>query len=373
MFSDLAFRLVPRSTDVNWSYSKCAPFSLTGFNPFERAYYYGQGSRFAAWLTDPYGSARNFNENDLLVREVLFMTHDYLHAWTYSIIDRLFPGLRLLHGAITRDTFDDYVFCHLLSETVATIGVDYWLLCERGVNEFCPIGSNMGPLTVSYREARLPEYRRFCPRLEVQAPAFFQTLATFYCTGEFPGFDADDLRRSPQLLSWLRHELSYGATQRTLTRRWLAYLSDEPIARDDWSAPLDTDAPVRRQLVEEVGRLLWAMVKDGRTGLEIERPASPPARGARPGKPPDFRFVNVARVPEAEWTRALQPTSPENFKFFLYQYLGQIPLEAFPERLLKHVSLLLMHCDLSLTLDLTRDLPRREPLDDEPRDLMIAN
>ena len=300
VFADVSFRFIPRSTDVSWTYGRHIPITLTGFNPFEFAFYYGQDSRFAAWLDDPFSSARQFNDDDLLVREVLFMAHDYLHAWTYSAIHRLFPGLRVLHGAITAATFEDYVFCHLLSETVATIGVDYWLLCEREVNAFCPIGSTMGPLTVSYREARLPEYRRFCPQLEIQTPAFFRTLATFYCSGEFPGFDADDLRRSPQLLKWLRHELSYGVTQRALTRRWLAYLADEPIelAEQDACAPVSIDSPVRQQLIDELAVLLWAKVKEGRPGTELELPGAPAARHAPPSKPPDFRFVNLARIPE---------------------------------------------------------------------------
>ena len=372
-FCDLSFRFQPRHSDVRWSYEGHVPIALTGFNPFELTFYYGQDSRFAAWLSDPFGSAREFNDSDLLVKEVLFMTHDYLHAWTYSVIDRMFPALRVLHGAITADTFEDYVFCHLLSETVATIGLDYWSLCVRGVNAMCAIGSNVGPLTVSYREALLPEYRRFCPDLEVQTPAFFRTLATFYCTGEFPGFDADDLRRSPQLLSWLRHELSYGETQRALTRRWLAYLADVPIelTESELGAPLAIHSELRQRLVDEVGQALWAVVKqDAATGLE--RPAVPAARHAALHKPPDFRFINLARIPEPQWA-PLRPDSEEHFKFFLHQLLAQHELTAVPERLLKHIPVLLRQRDAALALDLLRDIPRRSPLAGEPRDLMIPN
>lgn len=375
VFCDLSFRFVERSTDVNWTYNRNLPIALTGFNPFEFTFFYGQDSCFAAWLGNPFGSARELNDNDLLVKEVLFMGHDYLHAWSYSAIDRLFPSLRLLHGAITAETFEDYVFCHLVTESAATVGLDYWFLCQHSVNEFCPIGSNMGALTVGYREARLPEYRRFCPDLEVQTPDFFHTIANFYCTGEFPGFDADDLRRSPQLLSWLRHELSYGETQRKLTRRWLAYLAAEPIALDEQAlaAPIATDTPLRRQIIEELAPLLWAKVKNEGPRLDLERPATPPARHAPLDRPPDFRYVNLGRIPEPEWTRSTQPLSDENFKFFLYQFLGQIPRSSFPERLLKHIPLLLQQRDVLLAQDLLRDLPRRAPLVDEPRDLMIPN
>jgi hypothetical protein len=351
------------------------PIKLTGFNPFEFAFYYGQESRFAAWLEDPFGSAREFNEGDELVREVLAMAHDYLQAWAYSVIDQLFPSLRVLCGDITAETFDDYVFCHLLSESAATVGLDYWLLSQRGVNEYSPIGSNVGPLQVTYRESLLPEYRRFCPRLEVQTPEFFRLHLQFYCTGTFPGFSASDLMHSPKLLSWLRHELSYGAAQRPLTRRWLALLAAEPIVVPDaaLNAPVITDDPVRQHMIAEMGRLLWAKVKEGDRSTALVVPASPPARRAPANKPPDFRFINLAHVPEAQWTQALQSSSAESFQFFFYQFLGQIPMTEFPDRLVKRLPWLADQRDVSLVLDLLGGLPRRGPLPGEPRDLFIPN
>jgi hypothetical protein len=374
-FSDRRFRFIPRSTDVRWTYRKRVPIKLAGFNPFEFACYYGQESRFAAWLRDPFGSARELNEGDVLVKEVLFMVHDYLHAWAYSVIDQLFPRLRVLHGGITAETFDDYVFCHLLSESVATVGLDYWLLSQRDVDGYCPIGGNVGPLTVSYREALLSEYRRFSPELEIQTPDFFRMHVQFYCTGELPGFEADDLMRSPKLLDWLKHELSYGATQRRLTRQWLALLAEQPtaLAEDALNAPVATDVPARQAMIEEIGRLLWAKVKGGDRSTDLVLPASPPARRAPEHKPPDFRFVNIAHVPEAQWLQAAQPDSLENFQYFFHQFLGQIPITDFPERLLKRLPWLAEQRDASLVLDLLGRLPRREPLSAEPRDLFIAN
>ncbi len=376
-FSDTGFRYLARSTDCNWSYCRTVPITLTGFNPFEHAYYYGQDSRFAAWLSDPFGSARDFNEGDFLLREVLFMTHDYLHAWTYSVIDELCPSLRVLHGDITSQSFDDYVFCHLLTETAAVIGLDYWFLCRRNINDFCPIGSDQGPLTVTYRESRLPEYRRFCPDLEVHTPDFFRTLARFYCSGQFPGFGLDDLKRSPQLLRWLRHELSYGVTQRKLTRDWMAYMAEEPVELAGDRAPeaaIDIDCDLYRYLIDEVGARLWAKISSSERcgGDPIKLPDVPSTRLELPTKPVDFRFVNLARVPEDEWA-AMPPMSAQNFKFFLYQYMGQIPYDSVPQGKLDHLPLLMVQRDVSLVRDLMRELPRRPALEGEPRGLMIAN
>lgn len=376
-FCDEAFRLIPRSTDVHWTYNRWTPVSVSGFNPFQFAYYYGQESQFAAWLTRPLGSARDINENDLLVKEVLMMVHDYLHAWAYAAIDRQCPELCVLHGDITPERFEHLVFCHLLSEAVATVGLDYWFLCRCDINEFCPIGSTTGALTVGYRETLLPEYRRFCPSLQVQSPQFFRTIATFYCTGEFPGFDVDDMRRSPMLLAWLRHELSYGARQRAITRDWLSYLARSPIAAAevDPQRPLDIDTELHSRLIDETGVLLWEKVNapasaaDDLIAMASARPAT---RSAPETKPPDFRFVNLACVPAASWASGATTLPDTSFKFFLSQLLGQTPLSSFPQRLLRHIPLLLAQRDVSLAVDLLHGMPRRDPLPHEPRDLLMV-
>ncbi|HEX3760937.1 MAG TPA: hypothetical protein VHW23_19710 [Kofleriaceae bacterium] len=366
---------MPRSLDVSWTYEGEIPISVSGFNPFESAFYYGDSSRFAAWLTDPLGSAREFNENDLLLKEVLFMVHDYLHAWAYSVIDEIAPSRRVLHGPITADTLEDYVFCHLVTETAATVGLDYWCLAQRDLNELCPIGTNIKTLTVEYYDALLPEYRRFCPELDVQTPEFFRALAVFYCTGDFPGFDADDLRRSPQLLRWLRHELAYGVTQRSLVRGWLAYMADAPlaVAEPDLNAPIDLDLEGRMQLIDEVGHRLWAKVKNpsAASASAIRPSAVPTTRRARPDKQPDFRFVNVARVPPDRW-ESLQPATGDNFKYFFYQFLTQFPLASVPARKRKHLPHVYRHGDVELLLDLLDGQPRREAFPDEPRDLLVV-
>jgi hypothetical protein len=374
-FCDPAFHLVARSTDVAWSYERVLPKTLTGFNPFERAFYYGQTSRFAAWLEDPFGSARAYNDSDLLVREVLFMVHDYLHAWAYSVIDQLAPARAVFHGPITADTLDDYAFCHLLTEAVATVGLDYWFLCQHDLNELCPIGTTYRTLTVDYHTSRLAEYRRFCPGLDVLTPAFFRTLATFYCTGDFPGFDADDLRRSPQLLRWLRHELSYGTTQRELARGWLVHLADAPIALDDAAlgAPLDVDDPARGKLIDDVGAHLWRLITNPRAdGMSLRPPAHPVRRRAPIDRAPDFRFVNLARIPRAEWP-ALAPTTDDSFRFLIYQLVGQVPFGAIPDRKLRHLPLVLQQRSLPLALELFDGIVPQAVLPDEPRDLLIAN
>ena len=126
MMEDPAIRLVPRAVDAAWRYRQIAPVSVVGFNPWIKSVFYASESLFAAWLEDPYGSARAHNEDDLLVYEVLMAAHDHLHAWASLAIAALRPELRFGVGRITADKLEDHVFCHLLTEAVASGGLDYW-------------------------------------------------------------------------------------------------------------------------------------------------------------------------------------------------------------------------------------------------------
>jgi len=61
----------------------------------------------ARWLRNPAGSARDYNEDDLLVHEVFFAVHDYLYVWTAQPLRELVPEQRLgghrSQSGITKD------------------------------------------------------------------------------------------------------------------------------------------------------------------------------------------------------------------------------------------------------------------------------
>lgn len=360
--SDPGFRLVERGVDPEWTYAGHLPIAITGFNPFEAAYYYGWRSSFSRFLRQPEGSARALNEGDALVREVLFMVHDYLHAWAYQLIDGLRPELGLLTAPLGEAQRDDFAIAHLITEAAAVVGLDYWFLCVRSINEHCPIGSAVGPLAVSYHERDGAEFRRFHPLLDVQCPRFFSLLGAFYCHGEFPGFDVEDLRRSPLLLRWLRHELSYGAQQRRNIRHWLAYLAGDSPQDDDRPLPL---SPRHYTLMEEVGAALWALVKEG---APLHLSGATTTRRSDGHRPPDFRLVNLHRV-----TDIPDRADPAPFSYYMYQYLSRIPLCEVPKERLRHLPLLARERDPLLLSHLFGDLPVLPAAADEPRDLMLLN
>jgi len=151
----------------------------------------------ARWLRNPAGSARDYNEDDLLVHEVFFAVHDYLHVWTAQPLRELVPEQRLGRSPLAERDHEGLAFLQLVTEAAATVGLDYWCLSTFDINDVVPIGTTHHLLATQYCERDLEEYRRANRPFVVQTPAFFAELARFYCTGELTGFDVNDLRRSP--------------------------------------------------------------------------------------------------------------------------------------------------------------------------------
>ncbi|MFY0572820.1 hypothetical protein ACN28E_54570 [Archangium lansingense] len=368
MLSDPLVRLVPRAIDQRWHYERIAPVTLTGFNPFHRSVFYASHSALSRWLDEPYGSARDYNEGDHLVREVLFAVHDYLHCWSAAAIAVLAPRVRFDTGPILRDNLEDFVFCHLLTEVAATVGLDYWYLSTFNLAERIPIGTTLVNLTVNYHERYVSEYRRFCPRWDAQRPEFFGDLARFYCSGVFEGFDVRDVRRSPRLLKWLSHELTYGARQREYTRLWLSFLAAEeiPPGPRGLSAPVSFEEPWKQRLIHELGRVMFAKIKeDSDSGLVLrnrnEPPESPRARR------PDFRFVNANVVPFTP------DASPESLRYYVLQRVSAMAFDRLSRDVRQAIARGLRREEHEEVLRLIERAERVPPVGGEPRDLFVLN
>ena len=341
---DPCFATQARAIDADWAYFQAIPISVTGFNPFLQTYYFASRSAMTQWIRRPEVSARDLNEQDVLAKEALFLAHDYLHTWAYQVIHQLVPKLRFGVAPVTTENFEDFVFCHLLSETVATVGLDYWYLSATDLNQVCDIGTALRTLTTAYREENINEYRRFHPGLEVQAPKFFEMFARFYCDGVFPGYEFDDLRRSPLTLRWIKNELEYGETQRNYARSWMAYLSGENekalgCVEGKLDAPVDHVASWKKRLIADLGRALWAKVQEGRE--EVSRVRFDPSEvfenaDRRNKSYHDFRFRNVNEVKAGPAALKIlkRPHPKRNMEHFLYQYLSGFEYEALgPEKI----------------------------------------
>ncbi|MGH1344088.1 MAG: hypothetical protein ACRBN8_21190 [Nannocystales bacterium] len=295
-----------RPFDARWIYSDLTKTSNAGFNPFVGKVFVPSGSMFAAWFDDPEADFRALNESDTLLYELYFFVHDYLHTWATRQIQSLLPLRGFGRSRVDEGNLEDYAFFMLITEACATVGGDYWWLSCTDLPGELNIGSRFRNLTVSYREEDEPEFRRFNREFSAQTPAFFGQIANFYNTGRFPGFDANDVRRSPILLNWLRHETTYGELQRRYSRAWLRHLGGLPLVSNaELDAPVACDEPWQQSLIRDIGERLWAKVKGGEM---LAQPAQIPAeetwRAPNVG-PIDFRFTNLASFddPDGELER----------------------------------------------------------------------
>jgi len=370
MLSDPLVRFMPRAIDQRWYYERIVPVTLAGFNPFHRTLFYASNSALSRWLADPYGSARDYNEGDNLVREVLFAVHDYLHCWSAAAIAVLAPWVRFDTGPILSGNIEDFVFCHLLTEAAATVGLDYWYLSTFDLAERLPIGTTLVTLTVSYHERYISEYRRFCPGWDAQSPGFFSALARFYCSGVFKGFDVRDLRRSPRLLRWLSHELGYGARQREYARLWLSFLAADEISYEPrkLTAPVSFEETWKQRLIQELGLVLFAKIKeDSDSGLALRTGNEPPESPR--GRRPDFRFVNsnvISLTPEAD-------ALPESLHYYVLQRVTATVFDDLTEDAQRAISRALQREEHEVVLRLIERAKRVVPVGAEPRDLFVLN
>ena len=338
MSEDTKVRFVPRAIDAEWSYARILPVTMSGFNPWSGAVYFAERSRLAEWLGSPQSDARRMNEGDHLVHEHLFALHDYFHAWAYQVIHCILPKLGIGTTPITGANIEDFVFCHLLTETVATVAVDYWFLSTLEIDDVLGIGTAKTTLATTYREKDKAEYRRFNRDFEPQRVEFFGEMARFYCSGSFRGFGLRALRRSAKLLRWMEHELSYGEAQRSYTRSWLASLAVEPISysKDRLDAEVVIDRPWKRELMAVLGALLWEEVKNGRPTSDRKVIPDEPTWTPDRGRPWDFRFVNWNRLGERGRKGVLEAggTDPGSLKYLQFQILGRCVFDTFDPDLL---------------------------------------
>lgn len=373
-FSDPSVKIAFRAMDSDWHYRKVVPMASSGFNPYHLAVYVNRHSSLGDWIATGCRNDRKFNEGDLLTREALFLIHDYLHCWAVLAVQEEMPKLGFGTGKITRKNLEDHAFCHLLTEAVATVGLDYWFLAANDLDSLCEIGTTFSDLTVRYQEKDLPEFRRFDPDFSAQSPEMFEKLAVFYCTGEFPGFSLGDIRRSAKLFRWLEHEISYGQTQRRYTRAWLKHLGGlvDDESEKELGRPLAIDRPWQKKLIRKVGESLWRKVKEGEMRKFRKAPRSRKPWQAPEKTDPDYRFTNLNRLALPKGLpKANGPRHALNFHHFFCQFVGAHRFDAFPSDLLPVLQMIREKKDARSLVSLFKDLRvrrvagnrKREPVD----------
>ena len=377
---DSRFDRIPRRIDCGWQYAGVLPKAVTGFDPTRSTYFYGARSAFAEWLRDPVKRSREFNREDRLTREVLFFAHDYLHSWCYELVTSRWPALRAHRQSRNAHSFDLDVFVHLVSEAVATVGLDYWYLSTVDLNEVVDIGTRVFPLTTTYVDRELPEIQKYFPRFDPRTPSFLGHMIRFYCSGEFPGFNAQAMNRSPILHALMNHEVGYGETQRKYVRSWLAYLRDDEIPTDEESlrSALLIDESWFAKVVPFLETHLWAWIREG-----VLPPVTPATRGMarkEPGVqgtvsrrlPIDFRFTNIERIGDA--MGSTHSVEPESQAFLAYQLVSGFEFGSVDSATISAISKALKLGDFDLVKILLRGAKRvRATNINEPQNLLFLN
>jgi len=377
--SDPHIKIVKRGIDNNWVYEGISKKSVTAFNPFHCTIYIAETSALAEWIKHGKQNDRKFNEGDFLVGEALFLAHDYLHAWAVLYIQEQLPELGYGTKKITAKNIEDFAFCHIVTEAVATVGLDYWYLSTIDFNSLTDLGTKTKNLTVGYHERDLREFKKFNPDFVAQNPAFFESVAQFYCTGEFTGFSLVDIRRSPKLLGWLEHELSYGQKQREYTRAWLQHLSGGAVSLNPKALgdPILAHRPWQVKLLRNLGQALWKKVKNGERALFKSKKLSKNVWRCPPERALDFRFTNSRSLSELDISSIKDlPHFDENFTYFFNQFICSHEYKTFPKEFLAILRYIEEKKDLESLFLLFKKLNvKRLPFrkESEPRDLFFPN
>lgn len=371
MLDDEGVRFVRRPIDQRWRYERRVGGSAGGFNPYRFEIQVPQQSALALFL-DGGTDLRELNRGDFLLHELMFAVHDHLHAWAVAMIRDLAPDLGFGEAPLTAENLEAHAFCHLLTEAVATVGLDYWDLAGRHLGDDLDLGSPFVTLTSSYHEDHREEFARWCPELTVQSPGFFGLMARFYCTGRFPGTDREALGRSPRLLHWLEHELLYGVTQRRYTRQWLHHLGGltAPVSDADLGEPVACDAEWQESLVDALGERLWEKVKLDRARPIGARPAFS-AWAAPTDGPLDFRFTAASALDapfDAIRERGMVPAS---FGALFDQVVSQVDGWTAPSTFVASLPALRKAASVALLEHCTQGLTRLTADGPHPPDLFL--
>jgi hypothetical protein len=372
---DHHFKKVFGGIDHSWKEDEIIPISVSGFNPYESVGLIAEKSALTRWLKNPSQSIRPLNSSDSLVKQALFLAHDYLHVWAISTIREL-AKTDFSYGvdAISTKNSEDYVFCHLLTEAVATVGLDYWFLSQIKLNGICPVGTRVRCLTIGYHSDYDPEIHRFNPGMKINHPGFFAFMASFYCDGIFSGFSIDDLKKSPILMNWIDHEVMYGEKQREYARLWFSYLSKEASIGKKPGAPLRIKKDWQKKLILELGESLWDFVK---TPSGVTQPFD----GSRlwryaDERAPDPRFSNLFHHDLKSMIKSASrgPDQDEKLNYLLYQYVSQFDLETCSVKTRGEVKSWIEKRDLKALERRLRSQPKiSRSLESEPKHLLVLN
>ncbi len=259
-FKESSFRLVSRPYDSRWSYIGAVKGFQSGFNPFLNEIYFNEISNLAFWLRGSEAPDSTGTRAKLL-HEVLFLVHDYLHIWAMRLIDH-FCKTRLGRGIRDRNHRELELFM-ILTEAVATVGLDYWVLSKTPTGRSFGLDRDIEFLTINLFPDQIEEIQKIDPQFNIHRESLYGEIVQFYLSGQLQGFTIDEVKASKALEKYVVHEISYGELQRAYARMFVQYAFEGAAPKEHDTSPMSLGEPWHQDLVEFIGRTLWTLINIG--------------------------------------------------------------------------------------------------------------
>ncbi|MEE4012132.1 hypothetical protein V1T76_08735 [Roseibium sp. FZY0029] len=117
-----------RNLDARWNYSDTVPVNISGFNPLTFSVFIPRISYLSSYLFSTELAELGWRPNWLRY-ELLYSIHDFVHARVVAeCFSVLYGNVRTKHTLPHSKEFA--VFVLSLSEVSATVGLDYWHICQ---------------------------------------------------------------------------------------------------------------------------------------------------------------------------------------------------------------------------------------------------
>jgi len=303
--------LTKRSIDMNWFYNGIIPVSVSGFNPLGSQIFYGKNSYLEKFLEEEIEI--HPNEIDWYLYEIFFVVHDYMHIWAIDQLLNFFPQCTEKNLFDDVDTLNDLAFMLLLSEVVASISVDWWMLSKFDFAKDLDSNSKFRCLTTSFKMSDITIARNVYASFSVQDENFFSWLTKGYFYNVFKGFENLNKENSNNL-HWLNKELKYGIKQRELLAKWINFLSNDLSKLQSNSFNYFNEE--RSNCVNYMASLLWKTINESKfEDLQISFTNSIPL-------PTDVNYLNFEFIDASFFTDHIRVIDINGISIDNFAYLA---------------------------------------------------
>jgi hypothetical protein len=315
-----------RPVDMRWYYSDVVPISCAGFNPLSDTIFYGRHSHTEKLIegsNEPVGDSIN-----TVLYEILFCVHDYLHIWAVQRAIASFPQCYNPGAFEDQEILADLSFILILSEVVATVTLDWWLLPTLDLQRNLGIRNTFSAVTTPIGNDSIEQISSGAGVSITRQKSFFLWMATGYFSGRF-----HKLGKKPRQWlasqSWFIKEMQQSVRQRELVRSWLAHISGLPLL-DEHFMNIPHTRGERAIVVDKLASEMWNVVRDPSL---LQRQKAP----IKPVNPPnstdvyDFRFIDILHIPNLNAAAISSgDATTENFAYLAAQYVSLFDKDEYP-------------------------------------------